>query len=284
VHLPDAATPVDYLVLGHLARDLSPDGPRLGGTVAYAALTARSLGLRPAIVTAIGPDIDLSPLDGIPILTERSPSTTTFDNRYDGGSRTQILVTRASGLSLARIPEVWATAPIVHLGPIAGELAPAQAAAFTSAGLLGVTAQGWLRTWSADGRIMPRPWEASVEGLAAAGAVVVSLEDLGRDELAVEGLAGICPLLVVTDGSRGARVHWNGDVRRIPAPPAVVVDPTGAGDVFAASFFIRLRATHDPWEATRFAHVLAAASVGRRGLAGIPTPEDVLRADLQVVR
>jgi sugar/nucleoside kinase (ribokinase family) len=284
VHLPAAATPVDYLVLGHLARDLTPDGPRLGGTVAYAALTARALGLRPAIVTAIGADMDLSPLDGLPLLAESSPASTTFDNRYDSGNRTQVLVARASRLSFDRIPEVWATSPIVHLGPIADEIPPALATAFASAGLLGVTAQGWLRTWSADGRVMPRSWEASVEGLSAAGAVVVSLEDLGRDELAVEGLAGICRLLVVTDGPRGARVHWNGDVRRIPAPPAVVVDPTGAGDIFAAAFFIRLRATRDPWEAARFAHVLAAASVERRGLAGVPTAEDVLRADLQVVR
>ena len=38
--------PVDYFVIGHVAHDLTPDGPRLGGTVAYSALTARSLGLR----------------------------------------------------------------------------------------------------------------------------------------------------------------------------------------------------------------------------------------------
>ena len=34
--------PLDYLVVGHVARDLTPQGPQLGGTVAYAALTARA--------------------------------------------------------------------------------------------------------------------------------------------------------------------------------------------------------------------------------------------------
>ena len=44
--------PVDYLVIGHVAHDLTPQGPRLGGTVAYSALTAQALGLRVGIVTA----------------------------------------------------------------------------------------------------------------------------------------------------------------------------------------------------------------------------------------
>ena len=36
--------PIDYLIIGHLTRDLLPNGTRLGGTAAYAALTARALG------------------------------------------------------------------------------------------------------------------------------------------------------------------------------------------------------------------------------------------------
>ena len=43
----------DFLAIGHVTRDLLPDGSwRLGGTVAFAALTAARLGLRPAIVTS----------------------------------------------------------------------------------------------------------------------------------------------------------------------------------------------------------------------------------------
>ncbi len=43
--------PVDYLVIGHLTRDLTNQGPRLGGTAAYSALTAQALGMRAGIVT-----------------------------------------------------------------------------------------------------------------------------------------------------------------------------------------------------------------------------------------
>ena len=194
-----------------------------------------------------------------------------------------MLLDRASNLTFEAIPDAWAPAAIVHLGPIADEIEPSLMERFADAQVLGVSAQGWLRTWEPDGRVRPRAWEWIADSLEKADAVVVSFEDLARDELAIEGLGSHVRLLVVTDGPRGARVYWNGDVRRVPALRTVPVDPTGAGDVFAAAFFIRLRATRDPWEAARFAHVLAAASVGRRGLDSVPTPADVAQAELQVV-
>ena len=36
----------DYLLIGHIAHDVTPQGPRLGGTVSYGAYTAVALGLR----------------------------------------------------------------------------------------------------------------------------------------------------------------------------------------------------------------------------------------------
>jgi len=61
-----------------------------------------------------------------------------------------------------------------------------------------------------------------------------------------------------------------------PPRPARLVDPTGAGDVFAAAFFIRLSQTRDPWEAARFATQVAARSVTRRGMESTPTREEML--------
>jgi len=49
------------------------------------------------------------------------------------------------------------------------------------------------------------------------------------------------------------------------------VDPTGAGDIFAAAFFIRYRESADVIEAARFANACAALSVRKAGLAGVPT-------------
>jgi sugar/nucleoside kinase (ribokinase family) len=77
-------------------------------------------------------------------------------------------------------------------------------------------------------------------------------------------------------------VFWNGDVRRFRPPPAVEIDGTGAGDVFAAAFFYRLHTTRDPWEAARFANHLASCSVTRTGLDSIPTREEVLESMVEV--
>ena len=46
------STRPDFLAIGHVTRDLLPGGAfTLGGTVTFAALTARHLGLASAVVT-----------------------------------------------------------------------------------------------------------------------------------------------------------------------------------------------------------------------------------------
>jgi sugar/nucleoside kinase (ribokinase family) len=63
------------------------------------------------------------------------------------------------------------------------------------------------------------------------------------------------------------------------------VDPTGAGDVFATAFLIRLAETGDPGQAARFANVTASFSVEGWGMAAIPTRlqvEDYLSTTLEL--
>ena len=91
-------------------------------------------------------------------------------------------------------------------------------------------------------------------------------------------------ILVITEGASGSRVFWNGDIRRFQPPLVSEIDPTGAGDIFAAAFFIRLNYTHNPWEAARFATHLAATSVTRPGLNGVPTPQEVGNFSVEIVR
>jgi sugar/nucleoside kinase (ribokinase family) len=89
--------------------------------------------------------------------------------------------------------------------------------------------------------------------------------------------------LVVTEAEQGARVYWHGDVRRIRAPQVEQVDPTGSGDIFAAAFFTRLYQTRDPWESARFANQLAALSVTRPGLSGVPSLQEVQDTTIEVL-
>ncbi|MGZ9224566.1 MAG: ribokinase, partial [Anaerolineales bacterium] len=59
---------------------------------------------------------------------------------------------------------------------------------------------------------------------------------------------------------------------------------TGAGDIFATAFFVRLFTTHDPWEAARFATLLASHTVRRVGLDGIPTAAEIQEAMTEVLQ
>ena len=274
--------PVDYLVIGHLSCDLTPDGPRLGGTAAYAALTARALGLRVGVVTAWGGEVPLDVLDGIQVRSVAADHSTTFENVYTPDGRHQFVHHTAPDLLFEHIPQVWREAPIVHVGPIAGEGKSLADGQFASS-MLGLTPQGWLRTWDGGGRVYPGIWPEALYALSKASAAVLSIEDVGGDEEQIEAMANKCRVLAVTEGAAGARLYWNGDLRRFRALQVKEVDATGAGDIFAAAFFWRFSTTRDPWAAARFATHLASFSVTRRGLEGIPTNEEIQTCLVEVM-
>ncbi|MBI2758730.1 MAG: ribokinase [Chloroflexi bacterium] len=272
---------VDYLVIGHITDDMTAGGPRLGGTATFSALTARALGLRVGIVTAANEKTSLDALDGITVVSIPSEHTTTFENIYIGGERKQTLQHQAAMLSFENVPDAWRTASIIHLGPVAQEL-PGELPGRFSPSLLGITPQGWMRTWNGDGHVSPCKWESADVFLPRAGAVVISREDAGGDEELIEAMAHQTRVLAVTDGEAGSVLLWNGDRRRFRAPQLPELDATGAGDIFAAAFFIRLFTTRDPWEAARFATQLAARSVARAGLDGIPTQKEIEECLMEV--
>jgi hypothetical protein len=274
---------IDYLVIGHLTRDLTAEGPRLGGTAAYSALTARALGLRVGIVTAWANDFSPGRLQGIPLVNFPTDVTTTFENIYTPDGRTQYLRARAELLDYFAIPEPWRDAPIIHLGPVAGEVDQKMVRHFPNA-LLGLTPQGWMRDWDKNGKVWPSEWPEASFTMARAGAVVISVEDVGGDEDRIAEMATYCPILAVTEGAAGSRLYWHGDVRRFRAPVMEEVDATGAGDVYAAAFLTRLYTTRDPWEAARFATQLAALSVTRVGLDKAPTADEIQQCALEVLR
>ena len=280
---PVSLEPVDYLVIGHVAHDLTPEGPRLGGTVTYSALTARALGLQVGVVTASGNETSLEALNGIQVVSLESPQSTTYENIYTEHGRVQYLRAQAMQIDFASVPELWRRASIIHIGPIANEVDSVLLKDFSPA-LLGVTPQGWMRQRNADGRVSRSEWKNSEPVLQKAGAVVMSREDVNGDDELIEHMAHQTRILVVTESNDGCVLYWNGDRRRFRAPAVHEVDATGAGDVFAAAFFIRLLKTRDPWEAARFATLIASRSVTRVGLAGIPTPQEIEESLMEVLQ
>lgn len=259
----------DFLVIGHIVLDKVEEGYRLGGTAAYASLTAQRLGLRAAVFTSTGPDIEPSQaLPGVEVLALPSPCTTTFQNTYTPEGRVQHLLAVAAPIPLDGLPLEWRRASIVLLGPLDQEIDASAASAFPNA-LVGLSPQGWMRRWDRDGRVWPKEWDGGVT-LDNAQAMLLAEDDLPGHELP-QGWRSRPPLLAITRGKDGSRLRCNGRWYDVPAYPAREVDPTGAGDVYAAAFLARYRETGDAPAAALFASCVASFSVEASGLEGIPT-------------
>ena len=268
--------PVDYLVIGHITKDVVADGYTVGGTVTYGALTAHNLGLRVGMVTSYGPDFALPPvLDGITIARIPAPETTTFSNIYYDGRRQQIVHAVASPITPDAVPPAWRHSPIVHLGPLVNEISVDILDLFDDGILKGVTPQGWMRQWDGRGHVNYRRWESAEEILSRVDVLVFSEEDVANDPGEIERLTRLARIAVVTHGPGGATLYLAGQPTHYPGFEAHEVDPTGAGDVFAAAFLVRLRETNDPHAATHFANAVASLSIEGPGIQGIPTRAQV---------
>jgi sugar/nucleoside kinase (ribokinase family) len=257
---------VDYLAIGHASLDLTPSGTVSGGSVTYAARVAQALGCRVAVVTSVASDLDLEPtfpdmrVENIP-----TAETTTFENKYASGRREQRIYTTASSITSDHIPAEWIRASIVHLGPIANEIDSSMISLFSNS-LVGLTPQGWFRRWDEHGSVTNVAWPEAIDVLPMAAAVILSMEDL-NDPAILQLYRERARLLVLTEQAGGCTVHCRGEIRHFSAPIVTEVNPTGAGDIFAAAYFVRLHQTRgNPWESADFANRIAAASVTQESI------------------
>mgnify|MGYP005843514001 CR=1 FL=1 len=266
-----------FLAIGHVTRDLDDGACRVGGAAAYAALTAQRLGYAARVVTRAGADLAArldALLPGVAVACGASRDTTTFRNTYVAGRREQWLLAVAEPIALADVPVAWRRSDIVLLAPVAGELG-SDMLHLSARSLLGVSAQGWMRRRGEDGRVHKALWVDAGAALRWADAIVFSEEDVGGDWELVATYAAQARVLAVTEGARGATIFARGAATHVPAFPARAVDPTGAGDVFAAALLVCLRETGGPVAAARFASCAASFAVEDLGTAGVPTRQQV---------
>ena len=258
-----------FVAVGHVTLDRFGTATRPGGAALYAAVTAHRLGLSAAILTSHGDDFPLELLPPrIEVVSIPAAETTRFEHR-PGAGRAMRVTTTARPLGAHDVPEDWRAADIVMLSPVLDEVDPLMIAAFT-AGSVGAAVQGYLRSLDADGRVLARPWASPDFILDHAQAVFLSLEDVNDDvEDAVEWFQRV-PVGVVTDAHRGAHLYVNGEHYGVRPHRAREVDPTGAGDVFAAAFMVEYHRHGDPWEAAAAAACAAALKVEGKGWAAVP--------------
>ncbi|MFL5758855.1 MAG: carbohydrate kinase family protein [Thermomicrobiales bacterium] len=283
--LQTSRTP-EYLVIGHICADLLADGRVvLGGTALYSALAAARLGWRVGVLTRgvysktiKGLEIpSLEPFaDELSIIVQDADRPTVFVNEYSAGRRVQTLPHWAGPIDLRGLPPHWRNAKVIHLGPIAQEIDPKQTGALTPY-FLGVTPQGWMRDWPREsgGKVKLNHLRLPGELLSRLDGVVVSDEEISLARDTVERV-GSRRLGVITKGEYGARVVYGGEHADLPGYKIHAVDLTGAGDVFAAAFFIRATdRSASAITATRYANAVAALSLRGIGPSGVPTAHEV---------
>lgn len=267
-------TTPDLVAVGHVVQDLMPGGWRLGGTVAFAAVQAQRLGLRAAVVTRARPDANIAELlPGLQLAGRSASVTTAFENMYQQGRRRQRIPRLAEPLVPEDVPYAWRNAPIVMIGPVCGEIPPDLATLFPQS-LIGVAAQGWLRQRDEQRHVHPQSWDGP-PFWSACRVLFASDEDLGPNRGQLTHWIDEIPIVIITDGHRGARVHADGAWRHMAALPSHEIDPTGAGDIFAGAFLVRYHETDDPAQSARFASAAAACSVEAPGLDAVPQREQI---------
>jgi 1D-myo-inositol 3-kinase len=253
----------DFVAIGHVTLDRFGESTRPGGSALYAAVTAHRLGLSVGLLTSHGDDF---PLDVIPskieVVTVPADETTLFEHRHEAAGRVSHVLAAASPLTAADVPEDWHDASLTLLAPVVDEVDPMIATLFTD-GAVGAAAQGWVRHVQPDGLVIPRPWQSPERLLQSVQALFLSREDIRGQEAEVLEWFQRMPVGVLTADRAGALLFVNGERYEVQPRPASEVDPTGAGDVFAATFLIQYQREGDPWLAAG-----AAACAGSLAVEG----------------
>lgn len=274
----------ELVVVGAAARDLTaadPRGWRIGGSATYAALTACKLGLRVACVIGLDPEAaqahELTRLreGGVQLLEIPLARGPVFRNRESNGVRHQEWTCTSDRIP-ASLPEPWRRAPNWLFVPVADELDPSWADAPEAGAYVGVGWQGLLREFRQGGRVRPAaPGGSKI--LDRANVVVASVDDFGPTTSLPDALACIDPgaMLILTGGARGGLLFAPTGWRRYPAISSTRSDdPTGAGDVFLATFVSSRALMGGAWtvdRALRFSAAAGSCAVERTGLGGVPT-------------
>jgi hypothetical protein len=267
---------LDYTTVGHVTADVMADGSRRpGGGAFYSALQAARLGWRARIVTRGVP----AEIEGllVPYAAElevevaQASQTTTLATSIAGGTRSQRVLAWAGEMGA----NVTVDTAILHVTPVARETGAHWRG---RADFVGLTPQGLVRTWSRLGApivahaleraLLPARCDAIVISSDERESCASLLAQAGEQAGAAQAAR---PLLAVTDAA-GPTELYLADGRRASVPVATVAqsrDDMGAGDVFAAAFFVALVEGSSPVAAAAFANAAAAVRIAGSGPAAI---------------
>jgi len=285
----------DLIVIGYLSHDIIIDfqGRRfesLGGTTAYASIIASNLNAKVGIVSIVGKDfkkeyMDMLEKSGIDLkgLKIKGEKTTSFMNCYDiNGKRTQYLLSKAENINLEDIPKEYFNAKCFHFGPLFNEIPYKIAEILNKRKIItSIDPQGYCRRKINENKIEQCTWKDAKKVLKLfniyrSDDIEAKLIVNEKDPIkAVKKIKNLGPeIVIVTMEKRGSILYYENKIVKVPAIPVrKLVDATGAGDTYIASFLIEYIKNKDPIKSALFASCAASLKIETIGLSNLPKRE-----------
>jgi sugar/nucleoside kinase (ribokinase family) len=228
----------------------------IGGSASITAVAAARLGLRVALVAAVGPDaagtfmLDALAREGVDVsaVAIRDGLATGMTVALSRGGDRAILTALGAmdSLTAADIPAgLFGRSRHVHVSSyflLADSLGPGLAAALASARAAGATTS--LDTnWDPSERWRDERLSAAIaqaDLLLPNEAEALALSGASTASAAAFSLAAAGPQVVVKLGARGVLVASGSELHQVSLPPVTPADTTGAGDCFNAGLIAGL--------------------------------------------
>ncbi|MGE5256395.1 MAG: PfkB family carbohydrate kinase, partial [Hyphomicrobiales bacterium] len=248
---------------------------KMGGVTTYAGLTYRRHGLPTWVVSRVAHAetwiLKRLAAEGIQVSDDPAETTTRFVNRVRAGRRHQVITSIAPSVNYSQLAAVEPQVDCIHLGPLHPK--DIDESVFVglreSRALVVLDVQGLVREIS--GSRVAAAVSEHLDAALRAAFLVKSDEDELRLILETFGTRVEDLMIrfeiaewVVTSGFNGGRIYsGNASVYRYSSEPvSLVVDSTGAGDVFLAAYTVARFKNHQTVaRASRYAAKLAASHV-----------------------
>jgi sugar/nucleoside kinase (ribokinase family) len=225
----------------------------LGGATTYTSFVAKRLDASAAVISKVGEDfpeayiwwLQQEGVDTCGVVRKNDEKSTRFQLQYnkDLSERTLTLKGKACPIKLEDLPKDFYS-KAMHIAPIAGEVSYEVVEQLKScADVLSLDPQGLLRSFDAEGNVtasncFDQKILSLIKIYKSSQAEVIHLTGQSEVKKAVKAVHDLgVETVIVTMGAKGALLSFEGAQNDIPACQSeVLVDPTGAGDVFIGGF------------------------------------------------
>ncbi len=291
------------LVVGHLVIDYvvrhGITRKALGGSAAYCSFALIRYGVIPVIVSKVGQDFPNEYLlflarNGIDISYVKLTKgrSTSFKLEYFDDERRLYILGICEPIFPKDLPSNLNEYIFIHLGSVAREI-PLETVEYIAnnyKGIVSLDLQGYVRKFVGNNVL----YEYNEEAVNVLKYVDIVHADDREASIICKSkepwnmcleISNYGPnIVIVSLGRKGAYLSIDNEVYYIPiAKPRVIIDETGAGDVYTAIFVAHYAITKDVFEAISLAASAVSFLVEDKGISGLVTKEKMFERIKEVL-